>query len=138
MARVRWATVRHPTGRSKSILRRLSLRQRAGHTNTDAHPDLSEIGENFGGENHATSGGEDTREEQPSTTAHRTIYVNIPVAKEDLDEEGTIKRTYPRNKVRTAKYTALSFVPKNLWYQFHNVANLYFLLLVILQVCPTV
>ncbi|ORY86933.1 hypothetical protein BCR37DRAFT_131180 [Protomyces lactucae-debilis] len=135
MARVRWATVRHPTGRSQSILRRLSIRKRSGHTNTDAHPDLHDIGQNFGDKNEATSGGEDTPEEAPNVNEHRTIYVNIPVAKEDLDEEdGTLKHTYPRNKVRTAKYTALSFVPKNLWYQFHNVANLYFLLLVILQI----
>jgi phospholipid-translocating ATPase len=28
----------------------------------------------------------------------------------------------------------LSFIPKNLWYQFHNIANVYFLFLIILNV----
>ena len=41
---------------------------------------------------------------------------------------------YARNKVRTAKYTALSFIPKNLWLQFHNIANIFFLIIVILNV----
>lgn len=128
MAKVRWATIRHPPGRSASILRRLSVRRKRAS-------DLSAIGENFGGENTATEGGEDTRsDEHIHASESRTIYVNLPVDKEDLDEDGEMKATYPRNKVRTARYTPLTFVPKNLWYQFHNVANLYFLLLVILQV----
>lgn len=128
MAKVRWATVRHPPGRSSSILRRLSARRKRAS-------DLSAIGENFGGENQATQGGDDTRpESEIPANSTRTIYVNVPVDPEDLNEEGELETTYPRNKVRTARYTALTFVPKNLWYQFHNIANLYFLLLVILQV----
>ena len=120
--------MRVPANSSKAILRRLSARrpQRASS--------LSEIGENFGGENPATHGGEDTRDEKENHTAERrTIYVNVPVDPADLDEDNAIRHHYPRNKIRTAKYTPLSFVPKNLWYQFQNVANLYFLLLVILQ-----
>ena len=40
---------------------------------------------------------------------------------------------YCRNKIRTTKYSPLSFLPKNIFHQFaHNVANLYFLLIVIL------
>lgn len=38
----------------------------------------------------------------------------------------------PRNKIRSTKYTPLSFIPKNLFYQFENIANIYFLVLVIL------
>ncbi|BFZ58522.1 phospholipid transporting ATPase [Savitreella phatthalungensis] len=128
MARVRWATIRHPANSSKAILRRLSARR--GPQN----PRLETIGENFGGENPATHGGEDLRDENElKLEERRTIYVNVPVDEVDLDEDRLIRHRYPRNKIRTAKYTPLSFVPKNLWYQFHNVANLYFLLLVILQ-----
>lgn len=39
---------------------------------------------------------------------------------------------FPRNKIRTTKYTPLSFLPKNLLLQFQKVANTYFLMLVIL------
>ena len=42
---------------------------------------------------------------------------------------------FPNNFVRTAKYTVLNFVPKNLFEQFMRVANLYFLVVSILQVC---
>ncbi|KAH7104048.1 phospholipid-translocating P-type ATPase [Auriculariales sp. MPI-PUGE-AT-0066] len=43
---------------------------------------------------------------------------------------------YLRNKIKTSKYTPLTFVPKNLFEQFRRVANLYFLMLVVLQVIP--
>ncbi|KAJ1725016.1 phospholipid transporting ATPase, partial [Coemansia biformis] len=45
---------------------------------------------------------------------------------------------YTPNQIRTAKYTALSFVPKNLFEQFRRAANIYFLLLLILQFIPAV
>lgn len=62
----------------------------------------------------------------------RKIYVNQPPPPQMLDEEGKPILNYPRNKIRTTKYTPLSFVPKNLLFQFRNVANTYFLILVIL------
>ena len=43
---------------------------------------------------------------------------------------------FPNNFVRTAKYTVLNFVPKNLFEQFMRVANLYFLVVSILQLIP--
>ena len=68
----------------------------------------------------------------------RTIYFNIPLPASDKDEEGHPVVTYPRNKIRTAKYTPLSFIPKNLWFQFHNIANIYFLFIIILCVGSSV
>lgn len=38
------------------------------------------------------------------------------------------------NQIRTSKYTVLTFIPKNLYYQFSKLANIYFLLMMILQV----
>ena len=38
------------------------------------------------------------------------------------------------NRVKTSKYTLLSFIPVNLWEQFHRVANVYFLVISVLQV----
>ncbi|CAK9002666.1 Probable phospholipid-transporting ATPase IA (ATPase class I type 8A member 1) (Chromaffin granule ATPase II) [Durusdinium trenchii] len=40
-----------------------------------------------------------------------------------------LAKTYPNNKVITSKYTVLTFVPKNVWEQFHKAANSYFLLI---------
>lgn len=40
------------------------------------------------------------------------------------------------NQIRTAKYTVLTFLPKNLFEQFRRVANVYFLILIILQAIP--
>jgi len=38
------------------------------------------------------------------------------------------------NYITTAKYNVFTFIPKNLFEQFQRVANMYFLLLLILQV----
>ncbi|XP_068140555.1 phospholipid-transporting ATPase VD isoform X1 [Drosophila tropicalis] len=42
------------------------------------------------------------------------------------------------NKIRTTKYTLLSFIPKNLLEQFHRVANLYFIFIVLLNFVPEI
>lgn len=53
----------------------------------------------------------------------------------------TTKKDHPNgkyvgNKIRTTKYTLLSFLPKNLIEQFHRVANLYFICIQILNWMP--
>ena len=45
---------------------------------------------------------------------------------------------YPDNRIRTTKYTFLSFLPKNLLEQFHRVANLYFICIVLLNWVPAI
>ncbi|OAA42687.1 phospholipid-translocating P-type ATPase domain-containing protein [Metarhizium rileyi] len=75
---------------------------------------------------------EDESDDEDST---RLLYFNLPLP-DDMLEDGQPIHTFPRNKIRTAKYTPLSFVPKNLWFQFHNVANIFFLFLVILVIFP--
>lgn len=64
----------------------------------------------------------------------RTLFFNLPLPAEFKDEEGNPAQSYTRNKIRTAKYTPLSFIPKNIWFQFHNIANIFFLFNVILVV----
>lgn len=64
----------------------------------------------------------------------RSIFFNLALPADAVDEDGHPTRHYQRNKIRTAKYTPLSFIPKNLWFQFHNIANVYFLFLIILAV----
>ncbi len=41
-------------------------------------------------------------------------------------------------RIRTTKYTVLTFLPKNLFEQFHRLANVYFLFIVILNFIPQV
>ncbi|KAJ1721958.1 phospholipid transporting ATPase [Coemansia erecta] len=67
----------------------------------------------------------------------RTIYIN---ANPPRPTHGPHTRhpQYPANQIRTAKYTVLSFVPKNLFEQFRRAANIYFLFLLILQFIPAV
>lgn len=41
---------------------------------------------------------------------------------------------FQRNAIHTAKYNVFSFLPLNLYEQFHRMSNLYFLLIIVLQV----
>lgn len=55
----------------------------------------------------------------------------------------TPKKDHPNgqranNRVRTTKYTLLSFLPRNLLEQFHRVANLYFIFIVLLNWFPAI
>uniref|UniRef100_F6SH00 Phospholipid-transporting ATPase n=1 Tax=Ciona intestinalis TaxID=7719 RepID=F6SH00_CIOIN len=45
---------------------------------------------------------------------------------------------YEKNKIRTTKYTVLSFIPKNLFEQFHRFANCYFVFIILLNFVPQV
>lgn len=71
-----------------------------------------------------------------ASTERRTIYVNMDIPAEELDDYGQPAKSYISNQIRTAKYTWYTFLPKNLFEQFRGIANLYFLFLVILQMFP--
>ena len=45
---------------------------------------------------------------------------------------------YTKNNIRTTKYTALSFFPKNLFEQFHRFANCYFVFIILLNFIPQI
>lgn len=47
-------------------------------------------------------------------------------------------REYVNNVVITSKYTAFDFVPKNLFEQFREISNLYFLFIGVLQIIPQI
>ncbi|WRT67856.1 uncharacterized protein IL334_004830 [Kwoniella shivajii] len=63
----------------------------------------------------------------------RSVYVNIPLPSNLMNKKGDPIIRYVRNKVRTSKYTLITFLPKNLFEQFRRAANIYFLLCVIIQ-----
>ena len=130
--RIRWATqrVKGPKAdqKRKSLFKR-SLSQRGGDEKKreSAGTDLTDPK----AESVAAQDGADSQEEQSQS---RTIYFNIPLPASERDEDGKPLHHYARNKIRTAKYTPLSFLPKNLYYQFHNIANIYFFIIIILGI----
>ena len=72
--------------------------------------------------------------ERPS---FRTVYPN------HLVPPRTSAKAHPNgllvnNRIRTTKYTFLSFLPKNLFEQFHRVANLYFIFIILLNWFPKI
>lgn len=124
MKRHRVATQRNPKGRPKNTPKRSKsiFARHHGSNNLNTPPMPSD----------ATSIAETNNPEKTDT--HR-VYFNLPLPEDMIDEEtGGPARIYPRNKVRTTKYTPLSFIPKNMYNQFSNVANIYFLFIVILGV----
>lgn len=127
--RMRWATTRKP-GQS-GAKKRLSLLQRVPKVTLSSYEEKGTGPENHGQVSEDSPMGQ---EQQEAESQGRTIYVNLPLPPEMKTPEGHVKAHYARNKVRTAKYTPLSFVPKNLWFQFHNIANIYFLFIIILSV----
>ena len=125
---------------------------------------------NVGKEKRPPSDADTSSTGQPKeiTGARRNVYVNHPLSAIEVDHHGEPIERYLRNKVRTTsesppwrsstaahtnetEYTIITFVPKNLYEQFHRyayaiihegkrcfnilnrVANLFFLALVILQ-----
>lgn len=74
----------------------------------------------------------DENEDKNESSENRAIYFNQPLPENMVDADGTPLQQYARNKIRTTKYTPLTFVPKNLYLQFRNVANIYFLVLIVL------
>ncbi|KAL2261694.1 hypothetical protein VTK26DRAFT_3594 [Humicola hyalothermophila] len=134
--RSRWAT-RRLTVKSSSM-KRLSLMARVhGNKATSS-------------EKKRTSGGidasqvpDDAQKDDSSVSSEsvggsslRTLFFGQPLPRELQDDQGHPLQQFNRNKIRTAKYTPLSFIPKNLWFQFQNIANIFFLFLVILVIFP--
>lgn len=129
--RIRWATQR-VTGANERHIRQ-SIKDRFQHRKAGSSDRKRQSGEAP-----PLDGIEEESEASEATDGHessgRRIYFNIPLPDSAKDNDGHPAARYERNKIRTAKYTPLSFVPKNLWFQFHNVANVYFLFVILLGV----
>lgn len=85
-------------------------------------------------EKDADGGVTDLKGKKRKPAKKRQVFLNMPLPRSELKKSGDPKGTYPRNKVRTSKYTMVSFLPRFLFEQFRRIANVYFLLLIILQV----
>lgn len=140
--RTRWATrkltIKSSSNKRVSIIDR--LHKRTGSTEKKRQSGMSHTTLGDGQESTVLGGSraEDAASQSPDTEPEedsgRRIFFNKPLPDDMKDEEGHPIAVYTRNKIRTAKYTPLSFVPKNLWFQFHNLANIFFLFMVILIV----
>lgn len=125
--RQRWATRRVPA--AGGVRKRLSIMDRIHRRPTTKSEKFRS-----GASSSQPPDGQGT-EDRPESGTSRKVYFNIPIPETERDEEGHLLVEYPRNKIRTAKYTPLTFVPMNIWFQFHNIANIYFLFVIILNVC---
>ncbi|XP_008515374.2 phospholipid-transporting ATPase VB isoform X2 [Equus przewalskii] len=67
-------------------------------------------------------------------TQQRVVFPNNSVFHQDWEN---VSRRYSSNRICTTKYTLFTFLPQNLFEQFHRWANLYFLFLVILNWVPS-
>ncbi|XP_039905065.1 probable phospholipid-transporting ATPase VD isoform X2 [Simochromis diagramma] len=65
----------------------------------------------------------------------RTVFPRNGRHQQDYER---VSRNYKSNAISTTKYTFLTFIPMNLFEQFHRVANLYFLFLTLLNWVPVV
>lgn len=79
-----------------------------------------------------------SRQKQPfiDDSRSRTIRPNhsVSVKNNNNQKSGPCQN----NRICTTKYTFLSFLPKNLLEQFHRVANLYFIFIVLLNWFPSI
>jgi phospholipid-translocating ATPase len=136
--RIRWAT--HRAKGPKGDKKRESLLARAVHHRTSSKEKSEPPSKRLSGTE--TDAGDAKGEEENgsendesgSDDGGRRIFFNVPLSDDARDEDGIPLAQFPRNKIRTAKYTPISFIPKNLWFQFHTVANIYFLFIIILGV----
>ncbi|KAM0812980.1 putative Phospholipid-transporting ATPase [Seiridium cardinale] len=142
--RSRWATRKLTTKSSGlkrvSIIDRIHKRTGSGEKkrhsggSNSLRQEEEEADESY---NADQEGQDDANSNAPSEDSEgRVLFFNVSLPPDFTDEEGHPRQQFTRNKIRTAKYTPLSFIPKNLWFQFHNIANIFFLFLVILVIFP--
>uniref|UniRef100_A0A3Q3SH22 Phospholipid-transporting ATPase n=1 Tax=Mastacembelus armatus TaxID=205130 RepID=A0A3Q3SH22_9TELE len=65
----------------------------------------------------------------------RTVLAHYGPYQQEYED---ISKNYKGNAIRTTKYSILTFIPMNLFQQFHRAANLYFLFLALLNWVPVV
>lgn len=149
MQRHRWGTTRNKKGRpqrenvsrsktikgifSQNSMLRSRLTSRPKRKISIRPPRTDDIIDSY------HSGSDEDEDEAPfdprdRRSEKRTVVFNQSLPDSLVDpQSGLPTTTYPRNKIRTTKYTPLSFLPKNIFKQFYdNIANIYFLFLLIL------
>ncbi|OMJ26498.1 Phospholipid-transporting ATPase DNF2 [Smittium culicis] len=65
---------------------------------------------------------------------NRSVHLNLDV---DQNDQHSHMNHYCSNEVISSQYTLINFIPKNVFRQFKRAANLFFLLMTIIQLQPT-
>ena len=73
---------------------------------------------------------------RPEASKRFTIVANRDVREINLHRGHGDSSLYPPNRVSTCKYSVLTLFPKNLFEQFKRIANVWFLVVSILQLLP--
>uniref|UniRef100_A0AAQ4P098 Phospholipid-transporting ATPase n=1 Tax=Gasterosteus aculeatus aculeatus TaxID=481459 RepID=A0AAQ4P098_GASAC len=76
------------------------------------------------------------KKKKPKETKTRTVHANTLRERTKGGEDPN--RHHANNRIKTTKYTLLSFLPKNLFEQFHRFANVYFVFIALLNFVPVV
>ncbi|XVF82645.1 hypothetical protein PTKIN_Ptkin16aG0065600 [Pterospermum kingtungense] len=78
---------------------------------------------------HGADSGYSTSQKEINDEDARLVHINDPVKTNERFE-------FAGNSIRTAKYSILTFLPRNLFEQFHRVAYIYFLVIAVLNQLP--
>uniref|UniRef100_A0A8C6X2B3 Phospholipid-transporting ATPase n=1 Tax=Naja naja TaxID=35670 RepID=A0A8C6X2B3_NAJNA len=76
-----------------------------------------------------------TKERERNEETKRVVLSNLPF---EAKWKENPNRHCAGNKIKTTRYTFLSFIPKNVFEQFHRFANIYFVAIVVLNFVPVV
>ncbi|MBA0555271.1 hypothetical protein Golob_025462, partial [Gossypium lobatum] len=99
------------------------------YTSFDISRSSSQAQENLSKSRRIRNKSVDFDDNLPYSENPRLIYINDPRRTND-------KYEFTGNEIRTSKYTLITFLPKNLFIQFHRVAYLYFLAIAALNQLP--
>ncbi|KAF6036324.1 ATP10A [Bugula neritina] len=75
---------------------------------------------------------------KPAERSRLRVVYNNATLDTGSDRAAPPQVSYKTNKIKTTKYTLLTFLPKNLFEQFHRFANMYFLFVALLNFIPQV
>ncbi|MED6211735.1 Alanine--tRNA ligase [Stylosanthes scabra] len=94
---------------------------------TFGHSDSKNV--RYGSKGAADSGALSMSQKEISDEDARLVYVDDPDRRNQRYE-------FSGNSIRTSKYSIITFLPRNLFEQFHRVAYIYFLIIAILNQLP--
>jgi phospholipid-translocating ATPase len=135
--RIRWGA-RNSTGEGRlqkqpSLVRRWQ-HLRHGSSEKKMSPKRTSVAETEQEMPNGHAVGVDAAGDDGELANKRRIFFNVPLPDDARDEDGRPLFHFARNKIRTAKYTPLTFIPYNLAFQFKTIANNYFGFIIILGV----